>query len=223
MNNPSHSISSKWFLSRALISVGKVFTRLASMMSRGSSVLFRNPNSIEAITKVAGVLIVATPFVYSFFQFRHRGLECIPNCDSFAYLWSGPLSVYFVTGRSLLQRTVFYLLSNNTSHIHIVQHLLFAATAFLWLWALRPASKLQYLTVSLLIAWVAGSTYLSHQSSFISADPIYLAFLFIFPATVVSASRGSGGGVGTAPCCRRESLRYSQRTRHHCTWSACCC
>ena len=219
MNNPSHSTSSKWFLSCALISVGKTFKRLTSMIAWR----LRSPNSIEAITKVAGVLIVATPFVYSFFQFRYRGLECIPNCDSFSYLWSGPLSVYFVTGRSLLQRMVFYLLANNIFHIHIVQHLLFAATAFLWLWALKPASKLQYLTVSLLIAWVAGSVYLSHQSLFIAAEPIYLAFLFIFPATVVSASRGSGGGVGTAPCCRRESLRYSQRTQHRCTWSACCC
>lgn len=110
--------------------------------------------------------------------------------DAFSYLWDAPLNEYYLLGRSLTQRLVFSLCLNSAFAIACFQWMFLACSAVV-IYVIFSRQSLSYnLLLSIGEAFAFSSYMLSLSAATISAEPIYLALLLMFPVSLLLLSQG---------------------------------
>ena len=140
----------------------------------------------------ACLLLVVGPYLY-YAWFAWTYLVPIEFADAVTYLWPEPLNVHYWTNRSLTQRLLYSLLGNRLDAIAAVQLFLFLLTA-LGLFGLlaRPGRPLANLALAAALAFIFSSYAFNVLAVAISAEPVFLCLLLLFPC-VLFLERGRYG------------------------------
>ncbi|MBW2362930.1 MAG: sulfatase, partial [Deltaproteobacteria bacterium] len=137
------------------------------------------------------LLIVGPYFYYAWFAWTH--LNPIEFADAVTYLWPEPLNVHYWTNRSLTQRLLYSLLGNRLGAIAAAQLFLFLLTAVgLFGLLARRGKPLANLALAAALAFVFSSYAFNASAVAISAEPVFLCLLLLFPC-VLFLERGRFG------------------------------
>jgi hypothetical protein len=164
----------------------------------------------------ADLAVVASPFFFYWF-FSRAMLHPVAYPDSFAYLWDGPVALPYLTGRSLTTRLIYSACGLDQSRIAAVQLAITGASA-LGIQALlrQPRQLRRNLVVAAVLSLLFSSYTFSLTNVMMTAEPIFLSLLLLFPCTLFLA-RGPHAwwivlGVGLAFVLSKNVAPYAVAT-----------
>jgi len=128
--------------------------------------------------------LITAPFV-AYGVFIARVLHPVEYPDSFAYLWRQAFDVHYLWGRSLTQRVLFTLATNNPAIIVAVQLLCYLGSALLvYLCLCKEGAPARNALVGVLIALIYSSYTLNLSAVVVNAEPILVSLVIAVPCLV---------------------------------------
>ena len=111
----------------------------------------------------------------------------IGNYDTYSYLWSRPVTAHFWIGRSLTQRMLFRLFGSGLGAAAWVQLGAFVVAAAGLYLLLRPRRVAPALATGAAVGFLFLSYLLSVSAVSVTAEPVHMALLLLFPAVLFRA------------------------------------